>query len=70
MEQIRNNSNFLTVTEVAKLLNISRRAFQFIRTTGNGPSYVQISQRKVLFRRSDVDSWLKDRFKNTKNDFV
>jgi predicted DNA-binding transcriptional regulator AlpA len=48
---------FLTERELSNHLNVPRRTAQRWRTTGDGPPFVRLGQRRVAYRLSDVERW-------------
>jgi len=54
---------FLISSEAADLLRISRRTLERMRVEGTGPRYLKVGPGKrsrVLYRQSDVLSWLEE----------
>ncbi len=49
--------DFLTATETAALLRRPEATLKFWRHVSSGPAYIKAG-RRVLYRRSDVLSWL------------
>lgn len=50
----------LTLPEVAEMLRMTPYALYTLRTRRQGPRGMTIG-RRVLFRRGDVDAWLRER---------
>lgn len=50
-------SDFLDEGALAERLSLSRRTLQRFRTTGDGPRFVKLSQRRVGYRVADVEAW-------------
>ena len=50
-------ADFLTTDEFCKRYHVSRRTAERWRVTGEGPAFVRIGPRKVLYRTSDCDAW-------------
>jgi|LauGreDrversion4_2_1035121.scaffolds.fasta_scaffold165115_2 excisionase family DNA binding protein len=48
---------FLTVNQIATLLQRSLRTLETWRRNGNGPPFIRIG-RRVLYRCSDIEAWL------------
>jgi predicted DNA-binding transcriptional regulator AlpA len=48
----------LTLPEAARWLRTSTRNLQRLLEDGDGPPVVRLSQRRILFRRSDLREWL------------
>ena len=48
----------LTEKELSAWLGVSIPNLQRMRSSGNGPRYVQLSPRRIGYRRSDVEGWL------------
>ena len=48
----------LTERDLAVYLGLSLPTLQRMRADGTGPQFVQLSQRRIAYRRSDVDAWL------------
>lgn len=52
------SQDYLTESEFAARYHVARRTAQRWRTTGEGgPSWVQISARRVLYRLADCEAW-------------
>jgi predicted DNA-binding transcriptional regulator AlpA len=51
----------LTEAELCTQLRVTRRTTLRWRTTGDGPKYIRAGERRVLYRRGDVDAWLEGR---------
>jgi predicted DNA-binding transcriptional regulator AlpA len=50
---------YMSEGETAKLLGLSRRTLQRFRTEGNGPAFLRLATRRVIYARSDIESWTK-----------
>jgi excisionase family DNA binding protein len=48
---------FLTVDQIAALLQRSHRTLETWRRNGNGPPFIRIG-RRVLYRGTDIERWL------------
>lgn len=48
----------LTTSQVAEMLNVAVGTLRWWRHQGTGPKAFRIGARKVMYRRSDVVSWL------------
>ncbi|WP_062294215.1 helix-turn-helix transcriptional regulator [Demequina phytophila] len=48
----------LTVHELAELLRTTPSTIYAMRSSGRGPRSIRADRKRLLFRRSDVDSWL------------
>jgi hypothetical protein len=55
-----NGEEYLTVPDVGARLGVGKRTLQRWRDVGGGPPYVRFVGR-VLYRASDVESWLSAR---------
>jgi predicted DNA-binding transcriptional regulator AlpA len=53
--------NLLTERDLAVYLGLSLPTLQRMRAAGTGPQFVQLSQRRIAYRRSAVDAWLAGR---------
>lgn len=51
----------LSEEELAKWLDTSRPTLQRQRSDGSGPSFVQLSDRRIGYRKSAVEGWLEAR---------
>ena len=49
---------FLTDWQLCALLHVDSRTTLRWRTEGGGPAFIRAGARRVLYRRSDVDTWL------------
>ncbi len=48
----------LSETEVSDWLHASRATLQRLRADGSGPPFVQLSERRIGYRKSAVERWL------------
>lgn len=53
------DDTFMTTTELATLMRTSPETVRYWRHIGKGPASFKAG-RKVLYERSDVDTWLSD----------
>lgn len=51
----------LSEEELAKWLDTSRPTLQRQRSDGSGPPFVQLSERRIGYRKSAVEQWLEAR---------
>jgi predicted DNA-binding transcriptional regulator AlpA len=51
----------LTERQLARLLGLGEATVYRLRHEGTGPAFVQLSARRVGYRRSAVEAWLKAR---------
>lgn len=49
--------SYLTEEEFSTRYHVSRRTAQRWRTTGDGPPFVRLGPRRVLYRLSDCEAW-------------
>ncbi len=59
------NDELLTTTELAKRTSLTRRFWENRRITGETPPYIQIGDRAVRYKWSDVQSWLDKQTKSS-----
>jgi predicted DNA-binding transcriptional regulator AlpA len=52
---------FLTERQVARWLGLGEATVYRLRHDGSGPAFVRLSPRRVGYRRSAVEAWLKAR---------
>ena len=52
---------YLTEAEFAHRYHLGRRTVQRWRQTGEGPAWVRLGRRRVLYRLSDVENWAAER---------
>lgn len=48
---------YLTEEEVSRRYHVSRRTVQRWRVTGEGPPFVRLGARRVVYRVSDCEDW-------------
>jgi predicted DNA-binding transcriptional regulator AlpA len=51
------------LNEVARWLRCSTRTVQRLLETGTGPPVIRLSERRLIFRRTDVRAWLAQRMR-------
>ena len=56
-----NSDALLNEKQLSAWLGISLPSLQRHRANGSGPPFVQLSERRIAYRRSAVNEWLKTR---------
>jgi excisionase family DNA binding protein len=60
------NERLLTTAEAPVYLRVSKSYLDKLRVYGGGPPFLRPGKRKVLYRKSDLDTWLaRHRFGST-----
>jgi excisionase family DNA binding protein len=54
-------SDLITLDEVAKITNTQINTVRYWRATGQGPRFARIG-RRVMARRSEVEAWIEAQF--------
>ena len=54
-------SEHLTLNETARWLRCSTRTLQRLLDAGNGPPVIRLSERRLIFRLTDLREWLAGR---------
>ena len=54
-------SEFLTEQEFAERYKVPRRTAQRWRSTGDGPPFVRLGPRRIVYRVSDIEHWAAER---------
>ena len=54
-------TEYMTEGQYCALVHINPKTAQRQRLNGDGPPWVRASKSRVLYRRSDVNTWLADR---------
>ena len=57
MQQVPVDTLF-TERDLAFYLGLSLPTLQRQRASGTGPRFIQLSERRIAYRRADVDAWL------------
>ena len=52
---------FLSINEVCKLTSLSRTSIHNHRQTGDFPTPVRISEKRIAFLASEIEIWIKQR---------
>jgi excisionase family DNA binding protein len=55
------NSCRSCVKEAAAFLNVSKSFIDKLRCHGGGPLFVRLGSRKILYRRTDLENWARQR---------
>jgi predicted DNA-binding transcriptional regulator AlpA len=55
------NNEILSEREVSRWLGISEPTLFRHRRDGTGPKFIQLSERRIGYRRSAIEEWLKER---------
>jgi predicted DNA-binding transcriptional regulator AlpA len=48
---------YLTEAEVSTRYKVSKRTLQRWRVTGDGPRFVRLGPRRIVYRASDIEAW-------------
>jgi predicted DNA-binding transcriptional regulator AlpA len=59
----------LTVVEAAAYCRVSKSFLDKARVYGDGPPYVRLGGRKILYRVSDLDAWMAARVFNSTSQY-
>jgi predicted DNA-binding transcriptional regulator AlpA len=54
----------------AQYLGIAQSTLNKSRLTGNGPSFVKIGRRSVVYRKADLDKFLEARVRRSTSEYV
>ncbi|WP_052389467.1 helix-turn-helix domain-containing protein [Belnapia moabensis] len=54
-------SEYLTQSEIAKRYKLSERTIERWRLIGEGPPFVRVGPRRILYRLTDCEAWLAER---------
>ncbi len=52
---------YLTPREAARRYKISERTIERLRETGDGPPFIRVGPRRILYRDADWKAWLAER---------
>ncbi len=52
---------YLDTREAAKLVRLSPRTLERLRTTGAGPAFSKAGSKIVIYSRLDIETWLSQR---------
>jgi predicted DNA-binding transcriptional regulator AlpA len=55
------HSEFLSRKRAANLLGVSSKTLERLASEGNGPPYVRIALRRVVYERGDLVNWARER---------
>ena len=58
----------LRQSEAAQILNVSPRTLEAWRWRGGGPRYLRLTSRCIRYRRSDLETWERDRERQNTSD--
>ena len=58
----------LRTPSAARYLGISESTLNKTRLTGDGPQFVKVTPRAVVYRQADLDAWLEARLRRSTSD--
>ena len=58
----------LTVPEAANYLRLAKTTLDHYRSAGQGPRFIKLSRRKILYDTRDLDAWLDRHKQNSTRD--
>ena len=60
------NDEVMRVKEASAFLRVSKSFLDKLRVSGGGPEFIRLGARKVLYRKQDLEAWMRSRrFENT-----
>ncbi|MCL2782763.1 MAG: helix-turn-helix domain-containing protein [Propionibacteriaceae bacterium] len=59
------DDEIMTTPQVAERLNMPVPTLRYWRFMGTGPRSFVMGQRRVMYRRTDVEAWLTDQYQAT-----
>lgn len=55
----------MDTTQLSELIQTNAHTVRSWRRIGKGPKFFQISERKVFYRREDVEQWLNEKYQES-----
>ena len=55
------SNSYLTEAQFAERFHLGRRTVQRWRQTGEGPAWVRLGHRRILYRLTDIEHWAEAR---------
>ena len=55
------DGEYLTQREAARRYKLSERMIERLRETGDGPPFIRVAPRRILYRDADWKAWLAER---------
>lgn len=55
------NDEWLTLSDAAALMHMTRAAIAQLRYRGLGPTFYRLSAKTILYKRSEVERWMESR---------
>jgi hypothetical protein len=68
-EEPGNDDDLLTTAEAADYLDVSPQWLAIRRGRGNGPPFIRVSARKIMYQRGGMVKWCKERTFNAISDY-
>ena len=59
------HEGYLSETQAAKYLSMSKKSLQRWRFKRQGPPYAKLNGKTIRYRREDLDHWMKERIVTT-----
>jgi hypothetical protein len=53
--------DIITRKEAADYIGLPNRSLDWLNKSGQGPRFIQVSERKRIYRNNDLDAWLESR---------
>jgi predicted DNA-binding transcriptional regulator AlpA len=57
----RPNRRLMSTVEAAAYIHFSRQTLTQMRCTGDGPQFLKLSHKRVVYDQGDLDAWLDSR---------
>ena len=61
-------TDVMTSEETSELTHVKAGTLRYWRSTGQGPAWFRLGPRKIAYRRSDVERWMREQFDRSYTD--
>ena len=55
------DTKFMRTAQAAKRIGLAKNTLEKMRVSGEGPPFVRISPRRIVYEAAALDSWIKSR---------
>jgi hypothetical protein len=63
------SSNYLLTTDAAKHLGLAASTLEKMRLRGDGPSYLRLTPRRIVYAVDALDAWARSREFNSTSEY-
>lgn len=58
-------TDVITSSETSEMTKVAEGTLRYWRSTGQGPAWFRLGPRRIAYRRSDVEKWMRKQYEHS-----